>query len=247
MKGRRRRFRTTGFTLIELLVVVAIIALLISILIPSLNKARENGRRAVCMANLQQLGLAFKQYFHDNDDILPEAAFMPQWNPPDPCDEGYFPPIMDFLKPYARNPSLFHCPSDTPGRTQRDDEYVGQSYFQSQGTSYDYLPVVYLTDFARQHDVTVKINVGDIIVKWYVVGINIDLLLLFAPPEEREKIRAWLHPRTSDVYLLRDCDPFHGKRGTQEVRHTLYADCHVEDTWRLPWGVDPNFLESFKP
>ena len=61
--GSRRR---PGFTLIELLVVVAIIALLVSILIPSLQHARELGRRALCMSNLHHIGLAMQMYANDN-------------------------------------------------------------------------------------------------------------------------------------------------------------------------------------
>ena len=51
-----------GFTLIELLVVVAIIALLLSILTPALNSVKERGKRAVCMSNIRQLGLAYTMY-----------------------------------------------------------------------------------------------------------------------------------------------------------------------------------------
>ena len=51
--------RTKGFTLIELLVVIAIIAVLMAILMPTLNRAREQGRRAACLANLKQLTLAW--------------------------------------------------------------------------------------------------------------------------------------------------------------------------------------------
>ena len=58
--------RSPGFTLIELLVVVAIIALLVSILIPSLQHARELGRRALCMSNLHHIGLAIQMYANDN-------------------------------------------------------------------------------------------------------------------------------------------------------------------------------------
>ena len=57
----------TGFTLIELLVVVAIIALLISILLPSLAGAREQGKKAVCLSNLSQIGKASHAYATDDE------------------------------------------------------------------------------------------------------------------------------------------------------------------------------------
>lgn len=60
----------SGFTLIELLVVVAIIALLISILLPALNGARAQGKQARCLANLDQMGKAARIYAHENKDTL---------------------------------------------------------------------------------------------------------------------------------------------------------------------------------
>ncbi len=60
-----------GFTLIELLVVVAIIALLISILLPNLSRAKEQSRIVVCLSNLRQIGLAMNGYFMDNNDWFP--------------------------------------------------------------------------------------------------------------------------------------------------------------------------------
>ena len=59
-----------GFTLIELLVVIAIIAILMAILMPALNRAREQGRRAVCLNNLKQLALAWILYADDNNSRI---------------------------------------------------------------------------------------------------------------------------------------------------------------------------------
>jgi len=56
-----------GFTLIELLVVIAIIAVLMAILMPTLQQAREQGKRVACMNNLRQLILAWNLYADDND------------------------------------------------------------------------------------------------------------------------------------------------------------------------------------
>jgi prepilin-type N-terminal cleavage/methylation domain-containing protein/prepilin-type processing-associated H-X9-DG protein len=59
-----------GFTLIELLVVIAIIALLMAILFPALNRAKEMGKRAVCLHNLQQMMIGWIMYADQNDDKI---------------------------------------------------------------------------------------------------------------------------------------------------------------------------------
>ena len=67
--------RRTGFTLIELLVVIAIISLLVSILLPSLTKAKELARAVVCMNNEKSIGLAVQFYADDYEDILVPSAY----------------------------------------------------------------------------------------------------------------------------------------------------------------------------
>ena len=63
-----------GFTLIELLVVIAIIALLMAILMPALQRTREQARAVACLSNLKQWGIIFAMYTDDNNGFFPKRT-----------------------------------------------------------------------------------------------------------------------------------------------------------------------------
>ena len=73
MTSRRRRHR--GFTLIELLVVISIIGILVGLLLPAINQAREAGRRAQCMNNMRNVVLAIIGYENQKNAFPPSAEF----------------------------------------------------------------------------------------------------------------------------------------------------------------------------
>jgi prepilin-type processing-associated H-X9-DG protein len=116
----------TAFSLVELLVVIGIIAILISLLLPSLSRAREQSRRVQCLSNLRQLGIAIVMYTNENQGKLPRPAptNFDFSLPEDPGDWVYwqqFPttgtkrnladsPIAKFLGVSLEN--ILHCPSD---------------------------------------------------------------------------------------------------------------------------------------
>ena len=100
-----------AFTLIELLVVVTIIAVLAAILFPVFARARENARRASCMSNLKQIGLALMMYVQDYDETYPYASM-------DGNDPLYAAPDASWpylLQPYTKSLQVFTCPSSTSG------------------------------------------------------------------------------------------------------------------------------------
>ncbi len=65
------RSRRNGFTLIELLIVIAIIAILAALLLPTIERVRARARRAQCVSQLRQIGIAFLSFAHDHNDLFP--------------------------------------------------------------------------------------------------------------------------------------------------------------------------------
>jgi len=121
--GRRR---PNGFTLIELLVVVAIIALLVTILMPSLQKAKDLARAAICLSNLRAIGLNSLMYASEYDEVVPrifeEAGRQTYW--PEALARGGY---MNYESDSALCPSV--NPNEYRSRNQvygvGKDIYVG--------------------------------------------------------------------------------------------------------------------------
>ena len=101
-----------AFTLIELLVVIAIVAILMGILMPALQRVREQGRMVACQSNLHQWGLIFAMYMQDNNGKFLSGLVN---NKTAGFEHGDW--WREPLKPYSKNVKMWLCPTAAKNRT----------------------------------------------------------------------------------------------------------------------------------
>jgi prepilin-type N-terminal cleavage/methylation domain-containing protein/prepilin-type processing-associated H-X9-DG protein len=106
--------KSKGFTLIELLVVIAIISLLVSILLPSLKKAQELAKRAVCSISLKNAGLAMNMYAEDSDGVFVTHMWLEPYYLADNYGEPYGINSL-YRGGYLENEKDLFCPEDEQG------------------------------------------------------------------------------------------------------------------------------------
>jgi prepilin-type N-terminal cleavage/methylation domain-containing protein len=203
-----------GFTLIELLVVIAIIAILASLLLPSLGRAKGKANNVVCLNQLRQLGAATRLYAQENDNRMPAAELLPSM-PIDP--QRPLGRIRDVLGASLgqtgstnSTSSVFRCPQD------------GFGMFQKEGSSYEWN-----TDLnGRKMDETRTSNVR--IVRVTVIN---------GEPEQRSDEQKVLRFPPETTPLLLDYEDFH-PRPPKPAKNVVYMDGHTA-AFELPPEILP--------
>lgn len=195
-------FRTfpRAFTLIEMLVVIAILAIVASLLLPALSRAKAQAHNAACVNNLRQLGVATRLYCNDNEERLPSAEILPT-QPIDP--QHPLPRICDVLastvgKSATTNQnvtSVFKCPMDNLGR------------FASEGSSYEWNAGLngHRMDETRTDSAFLLLQQGN------PAGGITNFFVVFAP---------------ETTPLLLDYDDFH-PRAPKSGKNIVFMDGHV--------------------
>jgi len=119
-EGSGRDRRRGGFTLVELLVVIGIIALLISVLLPALNKARRSAATVQCASNMRQVSLAMIQYINANKGHIPPAAIQVM---PGVYPNGWWWASELVKQGYIKAPSVYTNPGDTVKKFERKNPF----------------------------------------------------------------------------------------------------------------------------
>ena len=198
-----------AFTLIELLVVVSIIALLVSILLPALAKARDQAKNVICKVNQSQIRLIWVMYLEDNADTFPWCheerigGIAGSWPHYTRADRR--------LNPYAGDPSIFECPSDRGYGTLK-------SCFSQLGTSYVW-------------NTRGNINAYGYGLAWKKLSRlkNVDQLVVSG---ESGMSAYWNSQPVLPAHLVENPPFWHGnKDGDVNV---LFADMHVDSIYVVP-------------
>lgn len=232
-----------AFTLIEVLVVVAIIALLLGVMMPSLQEVRRLSKRTVCQKNLDQIGVGMQAYLIANTpkDTFPNACRLPSWERIEAQQRGVAPrpPLAEVLKKELgsnktvqskdkvtnRTSEVFACPADQntmsrigdgedSDRITEEEGIPTARYFDHEGTSYEW-----------------EDRLNGTKLDFKLVRIYANISTGGVQSQQTRKFEIAKVPR-NNMWMIFDFEAFHGGPKMRGSHNVLYTDLHVQaDQW----------------
>lgn len=225
-----RPSRNSGFTLVELLVVIGIIALLISILLPALNKARASSIKVKCLSNLRQCGLFLRMYGQENKDwVFPVGPTNPRDGFPHglgtnyPADQRWPQLVFTNHKPLVPNPVELMCPND-PDLGPQDTSWLDKhSYILNKHIIY---ADVRWSRYPKDMNPTDIVIMGEKKVDYYDYYMEVDWDARFSDYDQKVEL---------------------ARHGIQYGSNLLFLDNHAESRkMKIPYSpTDPSQLRPW--
>lgn len=210
------RSQKHGFTLVELLVVLGVVSVLVSLLVPAVQRAREAANRTQCQSQLRQLAIGLENYMASRGPKgkFPNVDSLPVSLPSPASLGGPYGSIVKVLGKFVEdNNAAFACPDDLGGYPLLDtglQDPNAKPYYVSEGLSYEYNQRGLTSDNPNY-------NQG---------GLNGKTRTQALQRTERDGSTTIL--KSSTVPVAWDFENFHGPKGSAGSRNIAFLDCHVE-------------------
>ena len=193
-----------GFTLVELLVVIGVVGVLVSMLIPAVQKAREAANRTQCQSQLRQIALGLENYMSSRGPkgTYPQADSLPVSNPTPASLGGPYPSIIKVLGKFVEdNNASFACPDD-----------VGGYPLLPNGLPNSRCEAVLCRGGVKLRIQSKRIGDENAVTATQALLQDFNGNIL----------------KSSTVRVASDFENFHGPKGMAGARNIVFLDCHVE-------------------